>query len=203
MKKTLASAILALLLGLSSAGLAEAVNEQARAVPESLHSVLLSCMKDADTLGFEGRFERVLANLDETFDLAFMARMSVGSAWKELDDGQRTDFLALQRQLSASNYASNFDGYGGERFETLSDEPAARGTVLVKTRLVQSDGETVDFDYRLRRVKNRWRIIDVQLDGKVSEITLRRAEYRATIDRKGFPVLVEQIEEKIEKLRND
>jgi len=175
----------------------------ARAVVEHFHDVLIRCMKEADALGFQGRYDRILASLDEGFDMAFMARTSVGAAWKTLDGKERADFVDQSRRLSASKYANNFDGYGGERFETLSDEPAARSTIWVKTRLIQVEGDDVGFDYRLRDTASGWRIIDVQLDGKVSEITLRRADYRSAIKRKGFPQLVGDIEKKIEKLSKE
>jgi phospholipid transport system substrate-binding protein len=171
----------------------------ARAPVESLHAVLLGCMKEADALGFQGRYERIAAALDESFDLEFMARMSVGGAWNELDEQQRADFVALSRRYSAANYASNFDGFGGESFETLAEEPAAHGTILVKTELVQPDDQDVAFDYRLRNVDSRWRIIDVQLDGKISELTLRRSDYRSVIRRQGFPHLVGELEKRIEE----
>jgi len=172
----------------------------ARIAVESLHDVLIGCMKEADALGFRGRYARILANLDETFDLPFMARVSIGKAWKELAEPQREDFVDLSRRLSASNYADNFDGYGGESFETSAVERAARGTLLVRTKLVRPDDDDVKFDYRLRMVGEDWRIIDVQLDGKISEMTLRRADYRSVIKRKGYPQLVEALEEKVEKL---
>ena len=41
------------------------------------------------------------------------------------------------------------------------------------------------------------------LDGKVSEITLRRADYTSYVKREGFDSLVEQIEEKIAKLASE
>lgn len=174
--------------------------DAARIAVESLHDVLLGCMKEADALGFQGRYDRILANLDETFDLPFMARVSIGAVWKELAEPQREDFIDLSRRLSASDYAGNFDGYGGESFETSAVEPAARGTLLVRTKLVRPDDDDVKFDYRLRMVGEDWRIIDVQLDGKISEMTLRRADYRSVIKRKGYPQLVEALEEKVEKL---
>jgi phospholipid transport system substrate-binding protein len=174
-----------------------------REVVESLHDVLLGCMKEADTLRFQGRYDRILAELDRGFDLPFMAGISIGATWKELSPRERADFVELSRRLSASNYAHNFDGYGGQRFETLSDEPAARGTIVVKTELVQPEGDDVRFDYRLRKLGDTWRVIDVQLDGKISEITLRRADYRSRIERAGFAQLVRDLEEKIEELSKE
>jgi phospholipid transport system substrate-binding protein len=175
----------------------------ARAVVESLHGVLLGCMKQADEFGFQGRYDRIAAELDEAFDLTFMARVAVGSAWKELAEQERTEFVDLSRRYSASKYAYNFNGYGGERFETLFHEPAARGTMVVKTTLVQPKDDDVQFDYRLRNVGGHWRIIDIQLDGKISELAYRRAQYRSLIRREGFPHLVEALEEKIDEFSRE
>jgi len=174
--------------------------DAARAVVERFHKVLIACMQDAEQLGFSGRYDRVAAALDDGFDLPFMARMSVGGAWKDLGPEEREEFEMLSRELSASHYASNFDGYGGQRFETLRVKPAARGTMVVETEVIQPDDRNVRFDYRLRRSGERWRIIDVHLDGRISELTLRRAQFRSLIERDGFPELVESVEEKIAQL---
>ncbi len=42
-----------------------------------------------------------------------------------------------------------------------------------------------------------WRIMDVYLDGKVSELALRRSEYFAVVEREGFVFLVSSLEEKL------
>jgi phospholipid transport system substrate-binding protein len=187
----------------ATAHAAEAGDVAARAVVESFHELLLSCMQEADELGFQGRYERILATLDETFDLPFMARTAVGAAWNQLSRDERVGFVALSRRLSASRYADNFSGYDGERFETDSEEPAARGTALVKTRFERPRDEPVRFDYRLRRIGDEWRIIDVQLDGKISELALRRGQYRSVIQRDGFAKLEEALEKKIAELSEE
>jgi phospholipid transport system substrate-binding protein len=174
-----------------------------RSVVESLHTVLLECMKGGCGPDFAGRYERIVDQLDQTFDLPFMARISIGKSWKSLSPEERRTFVSLSRSLSASNYASNFESYGGQRFDTLGEEPAARGTILVKTELVQPSDDNVRFDYRLRKGKAGWRVIDVTLDGKVSEITMRRAEYVSVIERDGFPKLVEKLEKKLAKLAQE
>lgn len=197
-------ALVALMAGASSAETTTAAGREAdagtpRAVVESLHGVLLSCMKGECGPDFAGRYERIRTSLDETFDLPFMARMSIGKAWTKLSPDQQAAFVELSRSLSASTYADNFDSYGGQVFETLGEEPAGRGTILVKTELVQTNDDNVRFDYRLRKSGSGWRIIDVTLDGKVSEITMRRADYSAVIEREGYQKLVQAIEKKIEK----
>ena len=100
------------------------------------------------------------------------------------DEQGRSDFVDLSRRLSATNYASNFDGWGGESFVTLSDEPAARSTILVRTKLVRPTDEDVKFDYRLRKVGDDWRIIDVVVEG-VSMAVTQRSEFSSVIASRG------------------
>ena len=171
----------------------------ARVVVESLHEVLADCMREADELGFQGRYERILAALDETFDLPFMARAALASTWKELSEEQLAEFTDLSRRLSATRYADNFDSDGGQRFRTRSERPAARATIVVLTELVQPKDRNVRFDYRLRKVQGRWRIIDIMLDEAISELALRRGQYRSLIKREGYGHLVETMEKKIEE----
>ena len=185
----------------AAAPTAEEDTAAARAAVESFHQVLLGCMKEADGLGFQGRYERILVSLDENFDLPFMARALLGATWKQLTPQQQADFIALSRRLSASRYADNFDGYGGQRFETHSEAPAARGTIVVKTEFIQPKDRNVQFDYRLRRVEGQWRIIDIYLDGKISELVMWRGQYRSLIENEGFEKLVEALEERIDELR--
>ena len=186
-----------------AAGAAAAAARTPVAVVETLHETLIASMKGDLGPTFETRRNKILDALDDTFDLAFMARISLGKAWRTLTPDQQDQFFDLSRLLSASNYASNFDSYGGQHFATLGEEPAARNTILVKTEFVQPDDDNVAFDYRLRKSDGIWRIIDVTLDGKVSEITLRRADYTSYVKREGFDSLVEQIEEKIAKLATE
>lgn len=172
-------------------------------VVESLHTVLLECMKGACGSNFKGRYERINAQLDGIFDVPLMARMTVGKEWESLSNEERTVMIELTRSLSAANYAANFKSYGGQRFDTLGEEPAARGTVLVKTEFVQPSDENVKFDYRLRQLEREWLIIDITLDGKISEIAMRRADYSSVIERKGFQHLVKALEKKIAKLGSE
>jgi phospholipid transport system substrate-binding protein len=67
----------------------------------------------------------------------------------------------------------------------------------VKSRIVRGNGEIVALDYRLRPVDGEWRVIDVFLNGTVSELALRRAEYSGVLKREGFDGLMRALEEKI------
>lgn len=174
--------------------------QQAVAIVENLHATLLGVMKEADALGYEGRRARLEPVLEKSFDLGFMAQKSVGRHWKELSEDQQQKLLATFRDFTIANYAGRFDGWTGQSFETLEEEPSTHGTLIVHTRLVDPGDEDVQLNYRLRPSNGSWRIIDVYLNGTVSELALRRSENSSLISREGFDALIARLQERIAEL---
>jgi phospholipid transport system substrate-binding protein len=175
----------------------------ARAAVERLHATLTDVMRRAEQLGYAGRQAELAPVIAQSFDLPLMARKAAGRYWKALSQTERERLVETFARLAVANYAGRFDGYAGERFETLSEEPAAHETLLVRTQLVRSDGDRVRLDYRLRSVAGSWRIFDVFLEGTVSEMALRRAEYSSVIRREGFEALLRALEAKIAAAAQD
>lgn len=172
-------------------------------VVERLHAAMLDAMKRAEELGFDGRARRLLPVVQETFDLPFMARFVVGGGWRKFTPQERERWQALFTEYMVANYAGQIRAWSGETFETLGTEPAPRGTVLVRTRLVPGSGEPIELTYRLRRSSaddGDWKIIDVYLKGTVSELALRRSDCTAVLEQSGFGGLVERIRGKIADL---
>jgi phospholipid transport system substrate-binding protein len=166
----------------------------------SLHEALLGVMKEADSLGYAGRFERLYPLLPQLFDLPFMAQKSVGRYWKSTSEEERARLLDTFTRFTTANYAGNFDAYTGQIFETLGTEESTHGTMLVRSHLVNPDGEKIQLNYRMRAVDGRWKIIDIYLNGTVSELALRRSEYSSLIEREGFEALLVALNEKITNL---
>jgi len=165
-------------------------------VIDHFHAVLLDVMKNAKTLGLEGRKEKLSPALDATYDFPAMAQRSLATGWAKLSEAQHERFISVFRAMTLRTYATRFDGYDGERFETLGEEPSVAGTVIVRSVLHTSD-EDVHLDYRLRSTPAGFRVIDVYLSGTVSELALRRAEYTSVLERDGFDALVAALERKV------
>jgi len=181
----------------STAGAAEAT-----ACVERLHSVLLDVMKHADSLGYDGRVHKLEPAVASAYNLEFMARKSVGRHWKSMSEADRARFLDLFSGLTVANYAGRFTGWSGEEFETLGLETGVHDTLLVKTRIVRPGDDDVTLDYRLQHTpEHGWQIIDVYMNGTISELAMRRSEYSAVLRREGFTALVEALDKKITDLR--
>ncbi len=175
----------------------------AQTVVQSLHDALLDVMQAADALGFDGRRDYLDPVMSEVFDMPLIARASVGSHWRKASDIEKQRLVKIIARLSVSTYASRFDGFSGESFRILSEEPAPRGTRLVGTEIVKADGDPVRLDYLVRESNDGWRIVDVYLDGFYSELALRRADYASTLSASGFHGLIAQLEKKIAAIEAD
>ncbi len=71
---------------------------------------------------------------------------------------------------------------------------------MVRTLLVRPGDEDVQLNYRLRDVDGEWRIIDIFLNGTISELALRRSEYSSVLKREGFEKLLSSLTSKIDSL---
>lgn len=165
-------------------------------VVRRFHESLLEAMREGSRLGYRGRLELLAPAVERSHDLDFIARTSLGSHWTKLDPEQQRIFTDTFRQLSISSYAGWFKSHEGERFEFVEQQSMPREQVLVRSQLIQAKGEVVRFDYILRQTKDGWRIINILADG-VSDLALKRVEYRAILERDGFPALVDMLKKKI------
>ncbi|WP_096527061.1 HpnM family protein [Candidatus Nitrosoglobus terrae] len=168
---------------------------------ESLNTALLSVMKKSKELGFEGRYQQLLPVITQEFDLPFIARYTLSSSWKNLNHEQREQFIKTFQELSITDYASHFSDYSGQRFSIEEESPLLRGGMRVQSKLIDSSGSSVIFNYTLRKSNNQWRIVNVVADG-VSDLAVKRAEYHQLIKAEGFDGLLAKLKEKIARHQN-
>jgi phospholipid transport system substrate-binding protein len=171
--------------------------EAARQPIEALYAVLVDCLKNADTLGLEGRRAMIAPAVAGGYDLPFMAEKILGRHWRTLGEEDRARWTRTFGGLTVATYAERMTGFTGQVFEVLKVEPSQRGTAVVYSQVVTPKEAPIAINYRMRPDGESWRIIDVYLNGTVSELALRRSEYAAVLQRDGFEKLVASIDQKI------
>ena len=190
--------VVASLLG--AAALARAADSGASAVVNRLDDTLIDVMKDGQSLGYQGRFQRLQPVMQEVFALDYMAEKSLGQHWSELNEADRATWRKLFGEFTVANYAANFDRFTGQRFDMLGEEASTNDTTLVKTKVISPGTDDVALIYRLKKIGGAWKIIDVFLKGTVSELALRRADYTSAFERNGFAALATMLRGKIADL---
>ena len=196
------TAALLIVLALAGAAVPRALAAETTAeqVVETFHQELLATMRDAKTLGFKGRFNRLAPHIERAFHLPLMIQMASGSYWEDTPAPQRQKLIAAFTHLSTSTYASRFDGYSGQSFTTLGRRNGPQKTILVRTKIVNPDGKDVELGYLTRNIKGSWRIIDVLLDGRFSELASRISQYQGILKADGVNGLIATLARKAEKL---
>jgi phospholipid transport system substrate-binding protein len=169
-------------------------------VIDTFHKALIHVMQQEDELDYAARRHHLEPLVAGDFDSFFMTRIASGSHWKGFSDQQKAALTDVFREMTLANYASRFHGYSGQRFETLSEKEVRGGRLFVRTRLVKSDGEEVRIDYLMRPKDKGWLIIDVYVDGKFSELALRRSEFSPIVRDKGYEGLLEVIKTRVADL---
>ncbi len=163
---------------------------------ENFNSTLLSVMKRAKVLGYNGRYNQFAPVIRKTFDLPLIARVVVGRYWSTFTDEEKAKFVETFTRLSIATYASRFDNYSGERFKILATDRSRRGRALVKTQLIKSDGKEVELDYILFKKGMEWRVVNVIADG-VSDLSLKRADYTTFLKKNSIKAFFDKLNKKI------
>jgi phospholipid transport system substrate-binding protein len=184
-------------LAVISAGFpfASAIAQPGSAIPvvERFHAVLLEVMRNARQLGARGRERRLRPAMEAAFDLPAMTRIAVGPAWAGMGQGERQALTSAFSDWTVANYAGRFDGFAGESFVTQGESALKSGDHLVRTRLLRQDDAPVQLNYLLRDVEGRWRVVDIYLDGTISELASRRAEFTTLLREGGAERLVAEL----------
>ncbi|MGA7801212.1 MAG: ABC transporter substrate-binding protein [Gammaproteobacteria bacterium] len=184
----------------TSDGASTAQAADASHVVDRLDKALVAAMKGGAKLGYQGRYKLLKPVVEDTYDLTYVAQLSLGSHWSGFDQAQRKAFVKALADYTVANYAAQFDGYSGETFEVQSQQTLRPGIEMVKTRFTSGGGDKHhQFDYLLHLDNGRWRIINVVVDG-VSDLSMKRAEYTQLLQGGGFDALLGKLKHFTESL---
>jgi phospholipid transport system substrate-binding protein len=168
---------------------------------KGFYDTLLAVMKQAKTLGLQGRYEQLDPAIRRAFNLALMTRLSIGPDWQKLNPEEQSSLTTAFSDFSISTYAARFDGYDGERFEVDPNPAPTSGGVIVNTKLVETGGKVVQLNYLMREGEAGWQILDVYLMGTVSELATKRSEYSTVLRRDGAQALLHLIQNRAAELK--
>jgi phospholipid transport system substrate-binding protein len=173
---------------------AQAADDPAVATVQGFYDNLLDSMKNGKSLGAQGRYNKMKPAVEQAFDLGTMIKFAVGPAWDTMSPADQKSLSDSFDRMTAAQYAGNFSSYSGEKF-VVDPTVQVRGTDhYVSSKLVTSD-QSVTFIYRLRQFGSNWKIIDVLLEGSISQLNVYRSDFAATVRAGGAQALVKKIDD--------
>jgi phospholipid transport system substrate-binding protein len=167
--------------------------DPAIATVQTFYDALLASMKGGKALGPQGRFAKMRPAVDQAFDFGTMIRFAAGPAFDQASPADQKALTESFARMTAAQYAGNFDSFSGEKF-VVDPTVQVRGTDHYVSSKLVTPKQSVVFIYRMRQFGTDWKIIDVLLEGSISQLSVYRSDYNATMAQGGAPALIKKID---------
>jgi phospholipid transport system substrate-binding protein len=192
------AAVLALLAVSLIPSPADAQSAAARHI-EAYYQQLMPTLKAAGSLSVRERYRRFGPAIRSAFDIGTMAKLATGPAWSGFSGAQQAAVREAFASFLVADYAHQVTDYSGESFvvDPQTSAESRGGGEIVRTKLLQPGGRTVQINYLVRG----GRVIDVYLNGTVSDLATRRDEFASILaGGGGADALVKTLRERTESL---
>jgi phospholipid transport system substrate-binding protein len=166
---------------------------------EAYYQQLMPTLRAAGQLGVRERDRRFSPAITSAFDIGTMARLATGPAWGKFSGAQQAAVRDAFARFLVAEYAHQVTDYSGESFvvEPTTSAEARGGGEIVRTKLLQPGGRTVQINYLVRG----GRIVDVYLNGTISDLATRRDEFASILSGGGgADALVKTLRERTDSL---
>ena len=151
-----------------------------------------------DRLGGDpaARRQAVSALLDETVDLALIARLCLGRHWRTAGKEQRTQYVDLFRANVLAVLSRRMSYYtGGEKFVVTASRPARDDAMVASEIIYATNDPPLKIEWRVRVTDGRPIIIDVLPEG-VSLVLTYRSEFDEVVARRGMDGLLAELRDR-------
>ena len=143
------------------------------------------------------REAEIRALLKKNFDLQTIGRFVLSRYWRQATADQRSEYMSLFTEYVLRTYARRLGAYGNETFTITSSRPLGSRDAIVDTQIQQqSGGQPITAGWRVRDTDNKYKIIDVVVEG-VSMAATQRSEFESIVQRQGISGLIETLRAKV------
>lgn len=131
-----------------------------------------------------------------TVDFLRMTRMCIGPKWRTATPEQRTKLQGLFREQLIRVYSGALSAVKNQKAELAPSrlKPTDKDA-LVRTVLVEAGKPDIHLDYRLKKVKGLWYIVDVNVEG-IWLVDNYRNQFAGIVNSSGVEGLIAELEKK-------
>jgi phospholipid transport system substrate-binding protein len=167
--------------------------------PQAAIEHLWSALESASSAAaVDERYRRLDPVVTATHDLPYIAELTIRREWASLSSEQKERFIAAFERLSVMTYASRFAALKPDMFKVTESRQVGDDRAQVEATLTTPKGEMIPFEYLLHETPSGWKIINILADN-VSDLALKRAEYREVLDKGSIDDLIKHIEQQADE----
>ena len=185
----------------SSAQIPDAVSPSSGQAASAAAPVSMLCERltqiEHSSGSFAQRARMLTPAIDAAFNLPVVLQNSLGLRYRTLPDAQRQQLFDQFRQFTVARYVSNFAPGGTDTFKVSPAATASPvpGEQIVHTRIVAGGGST-DIDYVMRQGAEGWQVVDVLLNGNISQVAVQRADFGSSLTSGDATPLIDSLRKK-------
>ena len=175
---------------------------QAQATPEALVRQIAVEVIDtakADKAIQAGDVNRIIALVDAKVmphvNFEVMTRAAVGPKWREATPEQRTRLQSEFKVLLVRVYSGALTQLKDQTVEITKTLPVSGSTQVVVQSEVRGKGEPIKLDYRLDKLAEAWKIIDVNVGG-IWLVQSYRTQFAQELTKGGLDGLITTLTER-------
>ena len=125
---------------------------------------------------------------DKHADVPIIARAVLGSPWRQLNKGDRSNFIQAFRLYLAKKYTAQFSEFiGAKMMIEKSRDSGGKAGIMVETRLLMPGSSPIKVGWQVSDASGIFKMVDVKIEG-VSLLTTERGEIRNQLSKEGGSV---------------
>ena len=161
----------------------------------NFHEILIVNNVSNDDL--QNRTNTIKQNVENSFNFKKMIRYIYGYRWKDLTELEKKKLSQTFLDFISFNYAKRFKNINQLNFKFDGTEDINDTRLLVKTLMTTSDKEPIKFYYVFDYENGKWKIFDILLNGSISEISVKKNDFKKIIIDEGVDGLIKKLNSKI------
>lgn len=132
------------------------------------------------------------------FDFSRMTRLAMTTYWNSATASQRSDVAEAFQNLFVSTYGKQLFDYRDSSADIEAVTEATEQKAILKLKASSQRGDDVALFLRLEKRIDKWKIIDVNVDG-VSYVVTMRGQFSDNLSQKGVDGLILFLKEAAEQ----
>jgi phospholipid transport system substrate-binding protein len=194
MRRLILSLALALACAVPAPHAATAATETPEQFVGRTSDEVLSILRDK-ALSHDAKIAKLEAMLDERSDFDTISKLVLAVHYRQFNDVQKTEFITLLHRYLTTTYGKQIDNYANETVAVTGGRAEAHGDYTVQTKIKRTTGADLSVEYRLRKVGEDWRLIDVIGEG-ISLVSNLRSQFGEILGEGGPEKLLKILREK-------
>lgn len=129
----------------------------------------------------ENRINEIQSIAYEIFDFTTMSKLVLARNWRKMPKEKRVEFVREFKHHLSRTYGTRLDRFDQERVDVTGAQLEPRDDVSIMTTITGGQFDGAVISYRLRNRDDKWRIIDVVIEG-VSLVSNYRSQFAEVLN---------------------